>query len=460
MESSRFQFLKTVISIKYKYKNKVMYKKFIFSIAILILVSCGQKEVDISQVSTRNGLVYQVNENDPFTGIVIKKLDNEQILISGSYKDGQKNGIWTEYFRNGQIEKQEEYNNGVYNGVVEKYIENGTKLSHEYYKNNELDGKCEYFSNNGILIKSAIYSNNILNGEFIENYENGNPKIITNYNNNQITSNFTSFYENGNKELEYTINDGHYVGDYFHYNTDGLTRKHYFYSNDIKINKGKWTIYYDNNWNEVNQPSKYYRIVNFDSNGKPVGNIIDYFQKDNSKQMEGHYLSIEPDIKEGKHTWYYENGNIKLEGNFINNEKDEIWILYYKDNNMAGNKICQKVEYKNGILNGKFEWFNIMHINISDNYELKHLIDYKYDQKFYSGMINSTGNAGKWWKVEGQLVNGKFDGEFKIWDRNWGTHSQPKNRYKKNIWDNGKMTWNGEGKYGGEQYFNPDGTPN
>ncbi|MGB3345515.1 MAG: hypothetical protein WBA61_16520 [Aequorivita sp.] len=431
-------------------------KRLLIVATIFFYVSCGQKELGIDQISMRNGLAYQVNKDNPFTGKVIHKLENGQVLISGAYSNGKKDGKWSEFYQNGQIKLKEEFKDGHYDGIVENFMENGIMKSHETYKDNSLNGACEYFSDNGTLIKKATYLNDELHGEFKENYANGNPKIITTYQNNKVVLDYSSYFENGNKELEYSIHNGKYSGDYIEYNFDSTVRTHHLYSDTSKINKGTWKKYWIND-SPTKESNNDYSIIKFDSKGSPSESVKFYY-KNGRLKSEGYFSSIDPDIREGKHLWYYDNGNIKLEGDFINDRKEGIWQLSYKENNMAGNKICQKVEYKNGKMHGKFEWYNIMYLNISDKYDLAHLINYTYGRRLSGGMINSTGNGGRWWKVEGQLVDGKFDGEFKIWDRNWGPHSLPKNIYKKHTWANGKMIWNGEDRYGGEKYFKPDGT--
>jgi len=83
------------------------------------------------------------------------------------------------------------------------------------------------------------------------------------------------------------------------------------------------TIYYDSKWNKTDKAGKYfYRIVE-PSKLKAHLLVKDFYPND-SKQMEGDYLSVDPDIRDGEFTWWYENGKLKQEATFDNNQITKI----------------------------------------------------------------------------------------------------------------------------------------
>lgn len=108
------------------------------------------------------------------------------------------------------------------------------------------------------------------------------------------------------------------------------------------------TVYFDQNWNVVrkDQPHTYYRVVNLDNSGTPIGTVKSYY-KSGSLQWSGRFLSKNIDCTtceececEGKCTWYYENGQKKSEstysyGKLVGQEK------YWDE---SGKEIDQKVE--------------------------------------------------------------------------------------------------------------------
>ena len=55
---------------------------------------CGETAISEEQMQTRNGLVYTVNQESPFTGVVVKHYENWQKEWERRYKDGVKDGTW------------------------------------------------------------------------------------------------------------------------------------------------------------------------------------------------------------------------------------------------------------------------------------------------------------------------------------------------------------------------------
>jgi antitoxin component YwqK of YwqJK toxin-antitoxin module len=389
-------------------------KKLFVSILAITLISCGEKEVDFSQISLRNGIAYKANQNTPFTGIVTKKLANEQIVLSGSYKDGKKNGEWLEYFDNGQLRLQEDYLAGNLDGLSVRYL------------------------NNGNLKHSKKYKKNILDGPFIENYGNGNPKVKANYKNGIIQGKYESFYSNGNRELSYTYDNSNYDKDYIEFNDDGSVHRQIFYENGASKNKGTWKKYWKRN-NPVKQSGLEYSTISFDKNGKPKTSAKFFYINGNLKS-ETEYSSIEPNVRNGKSIHYYPNGQVKSSLNYKNNKLNGEAISYYNQLNKYGeNNIMQKVNYKNGELDGNFEYWNGFNWQASEHI----LVKYKVNQ-------NMRNNS--WWKVEGNCKNGKFDGLFKLWWRYpTNKRKEPFNMplYIKHIWSNGRLISNGFDSKGG-----------
>lgn len=118
------------------------------------------------------------------------------------------------------------------------------------------------------------------------------------------------------------------------------------------------TIYYDSDWEIVTSKNKasFYRYTELDSvNNKFIA--YDYFIS-NKIQMIANYADRDFLVKNGKATWYYENGNKKSEGNYIDGEKDGFWTRWYENGvkEEQGNYLDDKEQgiwelwYPNGIM--------------------------------------------------------------------------------------------------------------
>ena len=81
---------------------------------------CSDKEGQ-----TRNGLVYLLNQEEPFTGKNICKYENGQKSEEGNYLDGKRDGKWTWWYENGQKWLEANYKDGKMRRRSE-WNENGT----------------------------------------------------------------------------------------------------------------------------------------------------------------------------------------------------------------------------------------------------------------------------------------------------------------------------------------------
>lgn len=69
------------------------------------------------------------------------------------------------------------------------------------------------------------------------------------------------------------------------------------------------TLYFNSRWKECAKGEHtYYRLISKDSQG--LFDLTDYW-KNGQVQMAGKYSSLNPEIREGKFTWYYSNGKTR-----------------------------------------------------------------------------------------------------------------------------------------------------
>lgn len=95
----------------------------------LFLVSCAAK-IDESKALVRNGRLYKIGSDEPFTGFVTGTSQGEdyrkgKFTFKKQYKDGLLEGRSFYYYPNKTIESVEPYSNGVLDGVVTRYYDNG-----------------------------------------------------------------------------------------------------------------------------------------------------------------------------------------------------------------------------------------------------------------------------------------------------------------------------------------------
>lgn len=89
------------------------------------------------------------------------------------------------------------------------------------------------------------------------------------------------------------------------------------------------TIFFDDDWKVCTKTeAKFFRIA------ERQGDLLllkDMFLKNNQPQMVAACETLTPLVKNGKCTYYYENGIKSSEGNYINNKMEGIWINWDED---------------------------------------------------------------------------------------------------------------------------------
>lgn len=197
--------------------------KILLLLFLIINYSCSKKEIAFENLVNRNGLFYEVNADEPYSGIVFEKYENSQFKYKGEITDGEKDGEWVYFRKNGS--KKEEINfknnemhgkstyyakngdytisyfkNGVLNDEQNKYDVNGKILSSFHFKDGKLDGKyLTYFKDEKERLV-ASYKDGKLNGKYLRLYENGKKREIANYMNGKLFGEKIEYWKNGNKK--------------------------------------------------------------------------------------------------------------------------------------------------------------------------------------------------------------------------------------------------------------------
>ena len=133
---------------------KFLTNTIIAACLILIISGCGEKRIDRKKLQERNKLLYEVNSETPFTGIVVEWYDNGEPLnrqkkSETHYKDGKKNGPVTLWYENGQKEVEGTFKDGKADGLVVGWYKNGQKMYEETFKDDVSTGNATAWYENG-----------------------------------------------------------------------------------------------------------------------------------------------------------------------------------------------------------------------------------------------------------------------------------------------------------------------
>ncbi|MCK9436270.1 MAG: toxin-antitoxin system YwqK family antitoxin [Synergistaceae bacterium] len=173
-----------------------------------------------------------------FTGLLVDEKTNKQL---GVFRNGYKNGKFTEYYNDGKKKSEVSYAMGIRNGVWTEWYNNGQKKVELNYIKGSPSGLFREWHNNGKLKREISYSDGkVADGEYKILDDKGEVTERDTYKNNKLflkkygTGKYEQYYESG--ELRYVGNQneqGTLDGLITEYWQDGKKRSEVVYSNGM-----------------------------------------------------------------------------------------------------------------------------------------------------------------------------------------------------------------------------------
>ena len=112
------------------------------------LISYG-KLINGKQLECKNGVLYEVDQNIPYTGEIIVYYENGHIKVDENFKDGKANGEVIIYNENEKLKSKQNYKDGKLNGESILYDKNGCIKFKSNFKDNKLNGEWVAYDKNG-----------------------------------------------------------------------------------------------------------------------------------------------------------------------------------------------------------------------------------------------------------------------------------------------------------------------
>ena len=396
---------------------------------------------------------------------------NGVVKSEGIRKNFILDSVWLFYNELGDTVEKINYVLGKKNGFYYRYItaeeKNSTRknvlVSKELYVNDNKEGIGSYYYFNGSLERTVSFLKNKKHGTSKEYDKYGmlitvleyfNDYLIDKQNINRTVDGkkegiWRSYYDNGKIQSEM-----HYLGDQLDgyqkdYNSKGNLVKKLLFNQGKMVNLAKGDtlnieekIVFDENkfiikrgYYRENVPLGIHREYNTDGS---VKNSLVYDE-------EGHIISqgiIKDDgSREGKWNYYYDNGELKSEGNYENNRQVGEWKYFFKGGNPE-----QIGNFNKGVLQGKWQWFYL---------DGKTLREENFDRGKREGLYIEFSHEGDT-LTKGLYIEGEMNG---LWKTKYGDIFEVgsyvndlKNGLWKTFYSNGSLYYQGNYIQG-----NPDG---
>ncbi len=282
-------------------------------------------------------------------------LRNEE-TINRYDKEGNKQGVWKEFFDDGKVKWEGKYAGGKLDGVVKEYNQKGGLKQLEKFDMGIADEKSEdiqFFE----LTKQIRPDGSMLVGGFTDGKKQGVFRAYDSLGNLMMTYS----YKNDIKTAEGMIDSlGNKIGEWLYfYETGELMVKGMFVNG---IREKEWLFYYKDGtlqqkgnysagkpqglWKWWYPNKQLLREETF-RKGKEDGEVIEY---DSLGNVITHGEFVDG-MREGK--WYYNVNDHTEEGEFRDNERHGLWTYKYHDG-----KTAFSGEYMNGMPTGKHKYFH------------------------------------------------------------------------------------------------------
>jgi uncharacterized protein len=284
----------------------------------------------------------------------------------GTYKHGEENGYFKEYDTKGNLVTTAKYAEGVkLEDVAELvkldvrkdyYPDGKVKIAATYNKDGQPEGVRREYAPDGTIEKSYIFRNGIMIGEGIvtekgerdgswkEYYDDGKLRAEGKYSKDVREGGWKFYHQNGMVSQEGNYMKGKPEGEWRWYYPDGETWREELYYNGLL--DGLMTEY-DESGNVISKGEYiegkedrdwYYRVGDSEIDGTYAegmrNGLWKYYDipQDQGKQkvlrFEGRFIEDNP---HGKHTYYWDNGNRKEEGEYVMGRKEGEWVYFSYD---------------------------------------------------------------------------------------------------------------------------------
>ena len=243
-----------------------------------------------------------------------------KLVEKGAYKDGARDGTFTEYYSDGAVKSEKTFTNGKLNGMLKTYFTNGKPEVEQGYKNGVEDGiERRWHWETGKLIVDAKYADGRPDGKQIRHISSnvGDYVEVSNYVKGVQTGEFSQTWTNGKVRIQGEYKDGKKDGVWLEYRKDGKTEKSIAYKNGER--NGEYKTFFTDGTVE--------KIENY-IDGQREGISKEFFYDSGNLKAEYNYAN---NVKEGKYKMYYDDGTLREEGRFED-----------------GREVYRKEYYKNG----------------------------------------------------------------------------------------------------------------
>lgn len=148
-------------------------KKLTLLLSLTLLVSILYSQINITELEKINGLWTKKGDTQPYNGDFKETFEDGSIKGTGTFVNGQLEGLRIQYFPSGKIKTEKEYKESYPHGTAKEYFENGTLKQEGNFENNKEVGIWTLYYPNGIKKAILTFDSGVQNGPYYEYNDKG-----------------------------------------------------------------------------------------------------------------------------------------------------------------------------------------------------------------------------------------------------------------------------------------------
>ena len=279
--------------------------------------------------------INQIDENGQRQGVWKDYYSNGRLKTEKRFKDGELNGYVKEYSAQGKLEgaelflegeqRSEEENEADFEIRYTYYPDGSIKSTTTYNLANEKDGVAQFYDEDGEVTNAEIWKNDYLIAKGIIDRS------------GVRRGNWETYYLNGTLKSKGAYKSGEKYGKWVYYFSSAKVEQEGYYDQAGRLT-GEWRWYYENG--SLLRTEEFLR-------GVEDGMLVEYAM-DSTIITEGEYLEGE---REGE--WFYQLNDHQEEGKYLYGERNGYW-----EHQHSNGKISFKGLYEGGRPHGDHKYYN------------------------------------------------------------------------------------------------------
>lgn len=187
---------------------------------LALLCACGSRVVDVAETEERDGLLFLIGSEMPYSGVVSQPFPDslgaadDLAQFQTSYASGLREGARIQWHPNGVMAQRQTFVRDATQGTVEAWSETGQLIRRQEVSDGSAHGvTCTWYPT-GQLESDAGYAKGALHGTLTRWYANGQKSVERTYRNGHPHGPVHEWYDDGRLKIEGTYADGRVHGPY------------------------------------------------------------------------------------------------------------------------------------------------------------------------------------------------------------------------------------------------------